>query len=198
MEGVEPPKPVRLKNYVVELPAEQAEPGRRPVQPARPRGFARAKTSCRPASSRPSTMVKAALEEMGGVAQFIKRGDVVVVKPNVAFDKNPDLARNHPARHGLGRRQALPEGRRPQGDRGRQPDQQPRELLLQDQGRRRRAAGRGRADDAPAQLLRGPLRRRRDDQEHLEDVLPPLPRGHEGHRRLAREGPQPLQGHGHA
>ena len=37
-------------------------------------------------------MVKAALDAMGGVAQFIRKGDVVVIKPNVAFDKNPDLA----------------------------------------------------------------------------------------------------------
>jgi uncharacterized protein (DUF362 family) len=27
-----------------------------------------------------------------GVAHFIQKGDVVVIKPNVAFDKNPDLA----------------------------------------------------------------------------------------------------------
>ena len=37
-------------------------------------------------------MVKAALDAMGGVDQFIRKGDVVVIKPNVAFDKNPDLA----------------------------------------------------------------------------------------------------------
>ncbi len=40
-------------------------------------------------------MVKAAMDAMGGdkgVGQFITKGDVVVIKPNVAFDKNPDLA----------------------------------------------------------------------------------------------------------
>ena len=32
---------------------------------------------------------------------FIQKGDVVVIKPNVAFDKNPDLAATtHPNRHG--------------------------------------------------------------------------------------------------
>ncbi len=36
-------------------------------------------------------MVRAALLEMGGVEKFITKGDVVVLKPNVAFDKNPDL-----------------------------------------------------------------------------------------------------------
>ncbi len=40
-------------------------------------------------------MIKAAMDEMGGdrgVRHFITKGDVVVIKPNVAFDKNPDLA----------------------------------------------------------------------------------------------------------
>ncbi len=37
-------------------------------------------------------MVKAALDAMGGVEKFITKRDVVVIKPNVAFDKNPDLA----------------------------------------------------------------------------------------------------------
>src|SRR5262249_31140479 len=37
-------------------------------------------------------MVKAAMDLMGGVNLFIQKGDVVVIKPNVAFDKNPDLA----------------------------------------------------------------------------------------------------------
>ena len=37
-------------------------------------------------------MVKAGLDAMGGVSHFIRKGDVVVIKPNVAFDKNPDLA----------------------------------------------------------------------------------------------------------
>ena len=36
--------------------------------------------------------------------------------------------------------------------------------------------------------------RRRDDQGHLEHVLRPLPRGDQGHRRQPGEGPQPLQG----
>jgi uncharacterized protein (DUF362 family) len=31
------------------------------------------------------------MEAMGGVSTFITKGDVVVLKPNVAFDKNPDL-----------------------------------------------------------------------------------------------------------
>ena len=62
--------------------------------------------------------------------------------------QEPRPRRDHPARHGRGRGQALPRRRCPQGDRRRQPDQQPRELLLQDQGRRRRPPRRRRADDA--------------------------------------------------
>lgn len=42
-------------------------------------------------------MVRAALQEMGGIEQFIKRGDVVFIKPNVAFDRPPALgATTHP------------------------------------------------------------------------------------------------------
>lgn len=36
-------------------------------------------------------MVKAAVGELGGFDHFIKKGDVVVVKPNVAFDRAPAL-----------------------------------------------------------------------------------------------------------
>src|SRR5262249_2923656 len=37
------------------------------------------------------TMVRAAVGELGGFEHFIKRGDIVVVKPNVAFDRAPIL-----------------------------------------------------------------------------------------------------------
>jgi uncharacterized protein (DUF362 family) len=37
------------------------------------------------------TMVRAAVGELGGFEHFIKRGDVVMVKPNVAFDRAPIL-----------------------------------------------------------------------------------------------------------
>lgn len=36
-------------------------------------------------------MVRAALAEMGGIGKFIQRGDMVVIKPNVAFDRPPKL-----------------------------------------------------------------------------------------------------------
>jgi uncharacterized protein (DUF362 family) len=37
------------------------------------------------------TMVKAAFDQMGGIEHYVKRGDVVLLKPNVAFDRGPSL-----------------------------------------------------------------------------------------------------------
>lgn len=39
-------------------------------------------------------MVKAALEKLGGVDKFIKPGDRVLIKPNVAWDRAPEQAAN--------------------------------------------------------------------------------------------------------
>jgi uncharacterized protein (DUF362 family) len=36
-------------------------------------------------------MVRAAIGEMGGIARFISKDDVVLIKPNVAFDRSPQL-----------------------------------------------------------------------------------------------------------
>lgn len=42
-------------------------------------------------------VLKAAIGELGGIERFIKKGDVVVLKPNVAFDRPPALgATTHP------------------------------------------------------------------------------------------------------
>ena len=41
--------------------------------------------------SDPDAMVRAALGEMGGIGAFVVKGDVVVLKPNVAFDRAPIL-----------------------------------------------------------------------------------------------------------
>jgi len=62
----------RLARYAVELP------------PGAPR-MSIARGSDAPA------MVRAAMEGMGGVGRFIQKGDVVVVKPNVGFDRSPRL-----------------------------------------------------------------------------------------------------------
>jgi uncharacterized protein (DUF362 family) len=87
MEGVKPPPPVKLGNYSVRdsLPASAPTVvvvrNNPEVQPAGETG-----------ESQAQRMIEAALKAMGGIDKFIKRGDIVVVKPNVAFDKNPDLA----------------------------------------------------------------------------------------------------------
>lgn len=43
------------------------------------------------------TMVRAAVGELGGMSRFVSAGDVVLIKPNVAFDRAPTLgATTHP------------------------------------------------------------------------------------------------------
>ena len=92
MEGVKPPPPVRLKDYSVTLPVGKPSlvvVRSRPVRAEDhrfqgggaegPRGAGVLDGQGRPRLH-------------GGVSHFIQKGDVVVIKPNVAFDKNPDLA----------------------------------------------------------------------------------------------------------
>ncbi len=40
----------------------------------------------------PAAMVRAALDAYGGMGRFVKKGDVVLVKPNIAFDRTPEQA----------------------------------------------------------------------------------------------------------
>jgi uncharacterized protein (DUF362 family) len=42
----------------------------------------------------PDAMFKRAIEEMGGIGRFVKSGHKVVVKPNIGWDKTPELAAN--------------------------------------------------------------------------------------------------------
>jgi uncharacterized protein (DUF362 family) len=42
----------------------------------------------------PSLITEAALDAMGGIKRFISRGDIVVVKPNIAWDRIPEEAAN--------------------------------------------------------------------------------------------------------
>lgn len=42
----------------------------------------------------PEAMFRKAIEEMGGMKQFIKAGQKVVVKPNIGWDRAPELAGN--------------------------------------------------------------------------------------------------------
>jgi len=42
----------------------------------------------------PRQLARRAIEELGGMKRFIRRGDVVVVKPNIAWDRTPEQAAN--------------------------------------------------------------------------------------------------------
>ncbi len=42
----------------------------------------------------PSEITKAAIDAFGGISRFISRGDIVVVKPNMAWDRVPEQAAN--------------------------------------------------------------------------------------------------------
>jgi uncharacterized protein (DUF362 family) len=45
----------------------------------------------------PATMVRAALDALGGMERFVKRGERVLVKPNMAWDRTPEQGANtHP------------------------------------------------------------------------------------------------------
>ena len=91
MEGVKPPPPVKLKDYSVAL--HPSRPNMIVVRstPLVATSFASKDEEMHAREDQALKMVKAAMEEMGGVRHFITKGDVVVIKPNVAFDKNPDL-----------------------------------------------------------------------------------------------------------
>ncbi|MBI5187611.1 MAG: DUF362 domain-containing protein [Nitrospirae bacterium] len=42
----------------------------------------------------PSTITTSAINALGGIKRFISRGDIVVIKPNIAFDRLPEHAAN--------------------------------------------------------------------------------------------------------
>ncbi len=42
----------------------------------------------------PEQLVKASLAALGGIGKFISRGDVVVIKPNIGWDRTPEQAGN--------------------------------------------------------------------------------------------------------
>ena len=42
----------------------------------------------------PADLLKAALKEYGGMNHFISKGDIVVVKPNIGWDRAPQYAAN--------------------------------------------------------------------------------------------------------
>ncbi|HEY6001037.1 MAG TPA: DUF362 domain-containing protein, partial [bacterium] len=42
----------------------------------------------------PEALARAAIGELGGIQKFVSRGDVVVVKPNIGWDRSPEQAAN--------------------------------------------------------------------------------------------------------
>jgi hypothetical protein len=42
----------------------------------------------------PAHLVRRAIQELGGIRRFIARGDVVVIKPNAAWDRTAEQAAN--------------------------------------------------------------------------------------------------------
>lgn len=42
----------------------------------------------------PAAMLRKALETMGGIGQYVKKGNKVVIKPNIGWDRTPELAAN--------------------------------------------------------------------------------------------------------
>ena len=42
----------------------------------------------------PDVMLRKALEAMGGIGKYVKKGQTVVIKPNIGWDKTPELAAN--------------------------------------------------------------------------------------------------------
>lgn len=42
----------------------------------------------------PEAMLEAAMKELGGIGKYIKKGDKVVIKPNIGWDRTPELAGN--------------------------------------------------------------------------------------------------------
>jgi len=42
----------------------------------------------------PRSLARAAIRQLGGIERFISRGDLVVIKPNIAWDRTPEQAAN--------------------------------------------------------------------------------------------------------
>jgi Uncharacterized conserved protein len=42
----------------------------------------------------PAALLERALEELGGIGKYVKKGQSVVIKPNIGWDKKPELAAN--------------------------------------------------------------------------------------------------------
>ena len=71
--------------------AKQAEQARRDHRPAVDSQFPHLTVA---QGGEPRALVQRALEDLGGIRRFVSRQDVVVIKPNIAWDRTPDQAAN--------------------------------------------------------------------------------------------------------
>ena len=42
----------------------------------------------------PQLLARIAIEELGGIHRFVSRADIVLVKPNIGWDRTPEQAAN--------------------------------------------------------------------------------------------------------
>ena len=83
----------------------------------------------------PAAIVRAAIGSLGGMKRFVSRGDIVVVKPNIGWDRTPEYRQPEP-RSRRRRRPALLRGRRQAGQGFRSSRQRPAEDLHAERHRR--------------------------------------------------------------
>ena len=74
--GLQHPEPLRLPNYFAKVDYPASDP--------------RISIARGPDEKIPA-MVNAAVDGLGGITRFVARGDVVLIKPNVGFERAPEL-----------------------------------------------------------------------------------------------------------
>jgi uncharacterized protein (DUF362 family) len=74
--------------------ATQAEQARRDHRPPRRTADTQFPHLTVVQGGEPRALVQRALEDLGGIRRFVSRQDVVVLKPNIAWDRTPDQAAN--------------------------------------------------------------------------------------------------------
>ncbi|MCP4249699.1 MAG: DUF362 domain-containing protein [bacterium] len=81
--GLVQPEPLTLPNYFAKIDYSTSDP--------------RLSVARGPGGDKIAAMVKAAVGGLGGMERFVARGDVVLIKPNVGFERRPELgATTHP------------------------------------------------------------------------------------------------------
>ena len=111
MEGVKPPPPVRLKDYSVKLPIGKPSLVIVRSRPVRAEDHASKDEELKAREEQAFSMVKAALDSMGGVSHFIQKGRRGRHQAQCRVRQKPRSGRHDPARYGLGRDPTLLRGR---------------------------------------------------------------------------------------